>query len=92
MLFERCSSALCSFLGSDNVTLYVSWLSYLWSCRDVTLCWVLLSIPRGVLTLCYRVIGITDLTFTLRHYVALNDQLDVTLRYCVTVGVETVLT
>ena len=38
--------------------------------------------PRGVQTLT----GITDLALTLRYYVALNDQLDVTLRYCVNVG------
>ena len=45
------------------------------------------------MTLCYHVItGITDLTLTLRHYVALSDQLDVTLCYCVTVGAEIVLT
>ena len=31
---------------------------------------------------------ITDLTSTLRYCVALNDQIDVTLCYCVTVGAE----
>ena len=42
---------------------------------------------------CYRVNGITeDLTSTLRHYVALNAQLEVTLCYCVTVGAEIALT
>ena len=34
----------------------------------------------------------SDLTSTLRYYVATNDQLDVTLRYCVTVGAEFFLT
>ena len=47
---------------------------------------------EGFLTLCYDVSGITDLTLTLRYYVDLHDQLDVTLCYCVTVGAEIVLT
>ena len=47
---------------------------------------------EGHLSLPYDVTGITDLTFTWRYYVALNDQLDVTLCYYVTVGAEIVLT
>ena len=47
---------------------------------------------EGCLTLCYHVVAnITDLTLTLRYY-AINDQLDVTFCYCVTVGAEFVLT
>ena len=37
------------------------------------------SIRTGVVTLGYDVAGITDLTLTLSCYVALNDQLNVTL-------------
>ena len=49
------------------------------------------SMPRGFVTLCYHVTGITDLTLTFRYYVALNDQLNVSLCYCVAVGAEIVL-
>lgn len=46
---------------------------------------------RGVFTSCYHVTGIKDLALTLRYYVDKNDQVDVTFRYCVTLGAEVVL-
>ena len=45
---------------------------------------------EGCLTLCYHATGMTDLTLTLRYYVAIIDQLDQTLCYSVTVGAEIV--
>lgn len=79
MLFDRCSSPLCSSLGWDTVTLDVIWLSYLWTCSrcDTTLgCYLNTG---GCLASCYRVAGIKypGLTVLLLQ-VASKDNLDLT--------------